>query len=255
MYTEGKQTYSQLALQYGCSVKTIQRRLDTAKTQKENTFCSVANVLMDTTYFGRKYGVMVFKDSISGQILYKQYVKQETNSLYLSGIEEIARRGIKIQSIICDGRKGLFKLFEGTPVQMCNFHQVAIIRRYLTKNPKMQASKELWELTLQLAHTDKESFIGGLCQWHEQWNDFLNERKVGIDGKNRYVHKKLRSAYNSLKNNMPWLFTWYDNMELRIPNTTNAIDGQFSDLKNKLRNHNGLSPERKKRFIDEFFKA
>lgn len=138
---------------------------------------------------------------------------------------------------------------------MCNFHQVAIIRRYLTKNPKMQASRELWSLTLMLACTDRESFEGGLGQWHEKWDTFLNERNIGIDGRNRYVHKKLRSAYNSLRNNMPWLFTWYDNITLNIPNTTNAIDGQFSDLKNKLRNHNGLSRERKMRFIDEFFKA
>ena len=99
---------------------------------------------MDTTYFGRKLGVMVFKDSLSGQILYKQYVKQETNKQYLAGIEEITRRGIKIQSIVCDGRKGLLKLCEGIPTQMCQFHQVAIVRRYLTKKPKMQASKELW---------------------------------------------------------------------------------------------------------------
>lgn len=254
-YTEGKQTYLQLAEKYGCSTKTIQRRLDVFKTQKESNFCAVSNVLMDTTYFGKKFGVMVFKDSLSGQILYKQYVKQETNKLYQSGIEEIARRGIKIQSIICDGRKGLFSLFAGTPIQMCQFHQVAIIRRYLTKKPKLQASKELWELTLLLVHTDKESFVGGLADWHKKWNDFLNERKVGIDGKNRFVHKKLRSAYNSLKNNMPWLFTWYDYIELKIPNTTNAIDGHFSDLKNKLRNHNGLSKERKMKFIDGFLKA
>ena len=72
---------------------------------------------------------------------------------------------------------------------------------------------------------------------------------------NAYTHKKLRSAYNSLKNNLPWIFTWYDNYELEIPNTTNAIDGHFSDLKNKLRNHNGLSLERKKKFINEFLKA
>ena len=74
---------------------------------------------------------MVFKDSITGQTLYKQYVKQETNQLYLDGIEEISRRGIKIQSIICNGRKGLFNLFPDIPIQMCQFHQVAIIRRYL----------------------------------------------------------------------------------------------------------------------------
>jgi hypothetical protein len=210
---------------------------------------------MDTTYFGRKFGVMVFKDSLSGKILYKQYIKQETNKLYQSGLEEIAKRGIRIQSIICDGRKGLLNLFEDIPVQMCNFHQVAIIRRYLTKKPKMQASRELWEHVLLLVHTDKESFEGGLVAWHGKWSVFLNERKKSLDGKNRYVHKRLKSAYRSLKTNLPWLFTWYDNMSLDIPNTTNAIDGHFADLKNKLRSHNGLSLERKKKFIDEFLKA
>jgi hypothetical protein len=210
---------------------------------------------MDTTYFGRGFGVMVFKDSLSGQILYKQYVNQETNKLYLFGIEQIALRGIKIQSIICDGRKGLFQLFGNIPMQYCQFHQVKTIRTYLTKNPKMQASKELWELTLILSSTDKESFTGGLNDLYNKWNEFLNERKVDDKGKKRYVHKKLRSAYRSLKTNLPWLFTWYDNYSLNIPNTTNAIDGHFADLKNKLRNHNGLSIERKKKFMDEFFKA
>lgn len=210
---------------------------------------------MDTTYFGRGFGVMVFKDSITGQSLYKQYVKAETNALYLLGIEEIARRGIHIQSIICDGRKGLFQLFGNIPMQYCQFHQVKTIRTYLTKNPKMQASKELWELTLMLASTDKESFTGGLNDWYNKWNEFLNERKIDEKGKKRYIHKKLRSAYRSLKTNLPWLFTWYDNLSLNIPNTTNAIDGHFADLKNKLRNHNGLSIARKKKFMDEFFKA
>jgi hypothetical protein len=55
---------------------------------------------------------MVFKDGIPGAILYKQYVKQETNNLYLSGIEEISRRGIKVQAIICDRRKGLLTLLK-----------------------------------------------------------------------------------------------------------------------------------------------
>lgn len=254
-YLDGKQTYAQLAGRYGCSIKTIQRKIDAAAAKRVTDFSSVANVLMDTTYFGKKLGVMVFKDSITGQILYKQYVKQETNQLYLSGIEEIARRGIKIQAIICDGRKGLLQMFGGIPAQMCNFHQVAIIRRYLTKKPKMQASKELWELSLLLARTDKESFEGGLAAWHAKWVGFLNERKVDANGKKRFVHKKLSSAYRSLKTNLPWLFTWYDNTSLNIPNTTNAIDGHFADLKNKLRNHNGLSTERKKKLIDEFFKA
>jgi hypothetical protein len=255
-YAVGKQTYAQLASKYGCAIKTIQRKMDAVKTTKTSNFPALVNLLMDTTYFGRKFGVMVFKDAITSQILLKQYVKQETNKLYLEGVKEITRRGIKIQSIICDGRKGLIELFgSDIPVQMCQFHQVAIVRRYLTKKPKMQSSKELWELVLLLAKTDKESFEGGLQYWFSKWETFLNERKADERGKKRYVHKRLRSAYRSLKNNMPYLFTWYDNMELNMPNTTNAIDGAFADLKNKLRNHNGLAIARKQKFIDEFFKT
>lgn len=254
-YMEGKQTYQQLAAKYNCSVKTIQRKIDAVDTRRQTTFPSVVNVLMDTTYFGTKLGVMVFKDSISAQILYKLYVRQETNRLYLSGIEEISRRGIKVQAITCDGRKGLMQLFDTIPVQMCQFHQIAIIRRYLTKKPKIEAGKELWGHVMLLTKTDKESFEGGLAAWHNKWESFLNERKKDANGKNRYVHKRLRSAYRSLKTNLPWLFTWQDNISLQIPNTTNAIDGHFADLKNKLRNHNGLSIARKKKFIDEFLKA
>jgi hypothetical protein len=138
-YTHGKQTYAQLSLKYSCSQRTIQRKLDTVKTEQSTIFLGITNLLIDTSYFGRKFGVMVFKDAITGQVLLKRYVHHETNKLYYEGVEEIARRGIKIQSIICDGGKGLLDLFgNNTPVQMCNFHQVAIVRRYLTKKPKMQ---------------------------------------------------------------------------------------------------------------------
>jgi hypothetical protein len=54
---------------------------------------------------------------------------------------------------------------------------------------------------------------------------------------------------------LPWLFAWYDFPELNIPNTTNSIDGHFADLKNKLRNHKGLSEKCKCRFTDEFLKV
>ena len=97
---------------------------------------------MDTTYFGRGFGVMLFKDALSGLNLYKFYVRTETNALYLQGIEHLKQRGFTIRAIVCDGRRGLFQLFPSMPMQMCNFHQVAIIRRYLTKKPKMQASRE-----------------------------------------------------------------------------------------------------------------
>ena len=108
-----------MAARHHCSIKTIQRHLDKVVIKRKNTFHSVANVLMDTTYFGRAFGVMVFKDSLSGDILYKSYVKHETNALYIKGLEIIGSRGITIQSIICDGRKGLLTLYNDIPIQRC----------------------------------------------------------------------------------------------------------------------------------------
>jgi hypothetical protein len=211
---------------------------------------------MDTTYWGRSFGVMLFKDSYTKENLLKYYVKSETNRLYIQGINELKKQGFIIVAIVCDGRTGLLKSFTDIPIQMCQFHQVAIIRRYITKNPKTQCAIELKEFVSMIKMTDKESFVGGLELWFNKWETYLNERTHNPEtGKSHFTHKRLRSAYRSLKNNSKWLFTWYDYLELNIPNTTNAIDGHFSDLKNKLRNHNGLSKARKIKFIDEFFKA
>jgi len=211
---------------------------------------------MDTTYWGRNFGVMLFKDALTKENLLKYYVKTETNTLYIKGINELQSMGYIIVGIVCDGRKGLIQAFNNIPVQMCQFHQVAIIRRYITKNPKLPASIELKGVVALMKHTDKESFVGALNLWYVKWENFLNERTISEKtDKSFYTHKRLRSAYRSLKTNLKWLFTWYEYIELKIPNTTNAIDGHFSDLKNKLRNHNGLSKTRKRKFIDEFFKV
>ena len=255
-YTKGKQTYKQLAKKYNCSKKTIQRKIDLHKVILPKKEPRKVVVLMDTTYWGRNFGVMLFKDAYTKENLLKYYVKTETNRLYIQGIKELQSKGFEVLAIVCDGRKGLLQSFDKIPVQMCQFHQVAIIRRYITKNPKIPASIELKEFVAMLKMTDKESFEGGLELWFTKWESFLNERTTNPEtGKSHFTHKRLRSAYRSLKTSSKWLFTWYVYYDLKIPNTTNAIDGHFSDLKNKLRNHNGLSRARKIKFIDEFFKA
>lgn len=255
-WCKGKQTYAQLSVKYGCCVRTIQRKIDNYTPRETTKKPRQIILLMDTTYWGRGFGVMLFKDSLTGENLLKYYLRYETNSLYNKGVEELRQQGFVIDAIVCDGRRGLIQSFGDTPVQMCQFHQVAIIRRYLTKRPKLEAAKELMQVVELMKLTDKESFTGALEEWIERWEEFINERTTNPDtGKSFYTHKNLRSAYRSLKHNLHWLFTWYDYIDLQIPTTTNAIDGHFSDLKNKLRCHNGLSIERKKRFIDGFLKA
>ena len=116
---------------------------------------------MDTTYFGRDFGVMVFKSTAGENLLWK-FVKYETIREYAAGLDYLESQGIKVRGIVCDGRKGLFTALGAYPVQMCQYHQIAIVTRYITRSPKAQASIELKEIVHLLPQTDKESFFGAL---------------------------------------------------------------------------------------------
>ena len=70
-----------------------------------------ANIIMDTTYFGRSFGVMVLMDSISQQALSVDEVKYETNALYAAALNELREKGVEIQSIVCDGERDYYRCF------------------------------------------------------------------------------------------------------------------------------------------------
>lgn len=255
-YTELKQTYAQLAEKYSCSPRTIKRVLDSYSLPTSSTTPNKVIVLMDTTYWGRKYGVMLFKDAMTGRDLLWYFVKSETNALYSQGIAELEKKGYEILALVMDGRKDLPGMFPSKKVQLCQFHQQKTVRKYLTRHPKTEAALVLKQIVDWLAKTDKESFEGMFGEWCAKWDSYLKERTVDPEsGKSYYTHKKLRSAYLSIKRNLPLLFTWYNDFELGIPNTTNLIDGHFSQLKRLLRSHNGLSRKRRKKLIVGFFEA
>ena len=218
-YSELKQTYAQLAERYGCSARTIKRKIDAYTPPKGVASPGKVVVLMDTTYWGRKYGVMLFKDALTDRDLLWYFVKNETNALYAQGIAELEELGYEIPAVVCDGRKGLPMMFPDKKVQLCQFHQQKTVRKYLTKHPKTEAGKELKQIVDMLTETDKESFEGMFGEWCERWGSYLKERTTDLEtGKSRYTHKNLRSAYLSIKRNLPLLFTWYDNMEMRFEN-------------------------------------
>ena len=251
-YVYEKQTYNSLAGKFDLSTRTIQREID--KVQITNPVIESGDtvIIMDTSYFRRDFGVMVFRDHYRKKNIFWKYLNYETIAEYRSGIEYIKSIGWNILGIECDGRRGIFSSFGDIPIQMCQRHQVAIIRRYITKNPRLEAGKELKKISLFLTKSEKDDFILILDQWYKKWKSFLMEKTYTEEtGKWHYTHRRLRSAYRSLKTNLPYLFTCLEYPDLDIPNTTNSIEGLFSNLKTKLRVHSGIKKQRKTKIIDE----
>lgn len=111
-YVEFKQAYAEIGEAYGVSAKTVQRRLKKYEPNIIEKKPHRVIVLMDTTYWGRRYGVMLFKDAVTNEILLKYYVTSETVRKYVEGIAELRHRGYDVLGIVCDGRRGLFNAFQ-----------------------------------------------------------------------------------------------------------------------------------------------
>jgi hypothetical protein len=212
-------------------------------------------IVMDTTYFKRLFGVMVWRCPHRKKNLLWKFLPYETIAAYKCGIEMLEERGWKVKAIVCDGRRGLLKGFS-VPVQMCHFHQAAIVTRYVTRKPILEAGQDLQLLMRRLPHVDEAQFTVWLELWHDKWGEFLKERTVDeLTSKWHYTHRRVRSAYYSVKRNLPYLFTYLRYPELNIPNTTNSLEGIFTHIKKKMRLHGGLRIRQKQPMIEEFLRV
>ena len=252
-YIEGKQTRKQLAAKYGVSVRTIERDLEGMRyVQKVSKDRSVV-IQMDTTYWGRDFGLMVVKDAYRNKILWRKYVRHETTADYLEGVSWLKEHGFKIYGVVIDGLRGLAEALRTYPVQHCQFHQMMTVRHYLTGNPDIEASRELLSLVSSMTRMDKESFIGAFDEWYVKYKDVLNERVHDRRMKTPpYMRPRLRSAYLSIRRNMKRLWTFYDYKDRVIPNTNNGLEAVFADIKSKVRVHSGLTREHRMKLIDEY---
>ncbi len=187
-------------------------------------------------------------------MLIAKHIESELVSDYIQLLNQLLDLGYTIQAIIIDGKRGLYKAFKDYPVQMCHFHQRKTINRYLTRNPKLEASKDLQKIMYSLTTTTQKKFTKRLNEWHEKHQTFLEEKSISrVTGKEQYTHPRVRSAYRSLITNLPYLFTYKKHKHIPIHNTTNAIDGGlFSPMKKLLKIHNGFTKTLKLKMVDDY---
>lgn len=236
----------------------VRKQLDTIAVPTQDLIPHPTVIIADTTFWGRHYGVCVFRAWPLAENIWWHEVASELMAHYRYGRQILEEKGWKLLAAVVDGRRGFIKVFEGMPVQICQFHQIKIVGRYLTSRPRTEAGRELRTLTLTLTKTDEAAFTAALAGWYTKWESFINEKTYESysNGKTKWhhTHKGVYSAYHSLKRNLPYLFTYQKYPDLNIPNTTNSLDGAFSALKKKLGVHHGLRKDRRYRVISKLLR-
>ena len=63
----------------------------------------------------------------------------------------------------------------------------------------------------------------------------------------RFKNQAIRSAFASISYHLEYLFTYKEHPNLKIPNTTNDLEGKFAHLKERIKMHRGMTKNRKKK--------
>lgn len=251
-YIDNKLTLKQLSQKYNLSIKTVWNKIGEMKHIRIISKDKNVVINMDTTYWGRNYGLMIIKDAFRNKILWYKFLRYESVTDYCEGVQWLRDHGFVIYGIVCDGIRGLFISLRNYRVQMCQFHMIQIVKRHLTSKPDLDASKELLALTCKISRTTEDAFRCELEKWHLKWCKFLNEKRIDETGKSHFVHIRTRAAYNSLKYYLPYLWTFERYPELHIPNTNAAIESLNQRLKTLLRTHSGITKIRRTKLLQEF---
>lgn len=206
------------------------------------------NLQIDATFFGREYGFLVFHDG--QKVVYFKEIKTESIKHFKEGIKALKDANYRILSVTVDGRRGYInnirKLLGNIPIQMCLFHQKAIVRRYITDRPQSSCGKALKDLMYHFCKPElQQEFIDRFYKLKDEYYYFLHQRNE-FKG---YKHNALRAAFKSLDQNMIYLFTYSDYKNSNIFPTINHLEGLFGHVKERIKIHRGLIKNRKKKAV------
>ena len=109
-----------------------------------------------------------------------------------------------------DGRRGYInnirKLLGNIPVQMCIFHQKAIVRRYITDRPRSEVGMKLRNIMNHLCKSNSpelhQEFIDQFYALKDQYHYILQHK----NSEGHYKYSNLRSAFRSIDQNMIYLY-------------------------------------------------
>ena len=171
----------------------------------------------------------------------------------------LMKRIAEPKMVVSDGgtgfTKALKKAWPNARHQRCIFHVFCQVKRYTTSRPNTLAGFELYNLAKDLLKIknkqEADKWVKLFVEWVKRYQDFLSEMTTDERGNKRPTHERLLKAERSLlkliKENT--MFTYLDDelrTEFKTPSTNNRIEGGInSRLREMLRNHRGLSIERR----------
>ena len=210
-------------------------------------------VYVDGIYLSRKACILICcnEENVLGWYL----CRYENSRAWEALMQRIAAPAM----VVSDGghgfRKALKRVWPKAKLQRCTFHAFLQVKRYTTGRPKTIAGIEMYMIAKDLLMIkdlgQAANWVTRLINWRIKHKTFLSEMTRDEKDKLRPMHERLLKAERSLVRlvRQNTLFTYLDeslSCGEELPSTNNRIEGGVNaQLRTMLRNHRGMSIERR----------
>jgi len=211
-------------------------------------------LIFDGTFLHRRRGMFAAMDGISHRILYGAYGVNEGPQDLLLFCRMLKQHGLEPKSATIDGNPHIFRIIQSLwpklLVQRCLVHiqrQGLSWCRERPKRPNAQHLRRIFLMVLNIhSHTQRHQFQYAFDRWNKQYGQQLANRPH-----RGWVTSDLQKARSMLMKAIPYMFAYLD--DANIPRSTNALEGYFSRLKLRYRQHRGLSKQNRTNYFRWYF--
>lgn len=212
------------------------------------------HLIVDTTYMcGRRWPLTVFMDAAANTVITGELGVHEAASAMGPYCARLARQGLNPFSITTDGQprllESLRQCWPQTILQRCLVHIQRQGLMWCRRRPTRADAQHLWRLFQKLTAirtpAARDRWIDQLIAWEQRYG-----WKIALTPGHGRVFSDLKRARSLLVHALPEMFHFLEHSG--IPNTTNGLEGYFSRLKMRYRQHRGLHPQRRHAYIQWF---
>jgi len=208
--------------------------------------------ILDGTFLNRPRSLVALMDAQTRMIVAGQYgVSERSEPQLREFLERVIPVGLCPSSFTVDGNpktiKVIRKLWPDVVVQRCLVHIQRQGLSWCRTSPNTAYARQLRKIFLQVTKirtlADRDTFLSAVIDWESKYGSRISVRR-----ETGYVFSDIKRARSMLLRALPDMFHYLDTP--LIPISTNGLEGYFSRLKSRYRQHRGLRKEKR----DDYFR-
>jgi len=213
------------------------------------------HIIFDGSFLKKRIGIVVAMDGTSYTVIDGQYgIKENSIPQLKTFFEPLIIRGLYPKSATVDGNPQVIRvmrsLWPEIKIQRCLVHIQRQGLMWCRHRPKRTDARHLRKILLKVTYIktkkERDNFLSAVEAWEHRYGSSL----ASAPERGR-VFSDIKRARSMIINAIPDMFHYLD--DLNIPSTTNGLEGYFSRLKMKYRQHRGLTKQKRSAYFKWYF--